>query len=110
MGLGLTHSHGVFGGVFVTNVVLVSCVYPLHNAATPPQIAPDLTEGDKRDIAAVALRTGIDGLIVSNTTVSRPASVEASPCAQEVRVLVVFPGVFDMVFDAVLCPCHGGVC
>jgi dihydroorotate dehydrogenase len=36
------------------------------------KIAPDLTEEDKRDIAAVALETAIDGLIVGNTTVARP--------------------------------------
>lgn len=35
------------------------------------KIAPDLTEADKRDIAAVAL-AGLDGLIVSNTTLARP--------------------------------------
>ncbi len=39
------------------------------------KIAPDLDSGDKREIARVALRHGVDGLIVSNTTVSRPAAV-----------------------------------
>ena len=36
------------------------------------KIAPDLTLEERRDIAQVALDTGIDGLIVSNTTVARP--------------------------------------
>jgi dihydroorotate dehydrogenase len=36
------------------------------------KIAPDLTAEERRDIAKVALETGIDGLIVSNTTVERP--------------------------------------
>jgi dihydroorotate dehydrogenase len=36
------------------------------------KIAPDLSEADKVDIAAVALDLGLDGLIVSNTTVERP--------------------------------------
>ncbi|MEE8189925.1 MAG: quinone-dependent dihydroorotate dehydrogenase [Kiloniellales bacterium] len=36
------------------------------------KIAPDLTEADKDDIAAVALQEGLDGLIVSNTTIARP--------------------------------------
>jgi len=36
------------------------------------KIAPDLTTAERRDIAQVALDTGIDGLIVSNTTVGRP--------------------------------------
>ncbi|MDR3516178.1 MAG: quinone-dependent dihydroorotate dehydrogenase [Azospirillaceae bacterium] len=36
------------------------------------KIAPDLTDDDKRDIAEVSLAAGIDGLIVSNTTITRP--------------------------------------
>lgn len=36
------------------------------------KIAPDLTEQDKEDIAAVAMERKIDGIIISNTTVSRP--------------------------------------
>lgn len=36
------------------------------------KVAPDLTSGEMADIAEVALASGIDGLIVSNTTVARP--------------------------------------
>ncbi|MCB2100007.1 MAG: quinone-dependent dihydroorotate dehydrogenase [Rhodobacterales bacterium] len=46
--------------------------------ATPPlllKIAPDLTDEDKADIAAVALAEGIDGLIATNTTITRPDSL-----------------------------------
>lgn len=46
--------------------------------ARPPvllKIAPDLTDEDKADIAAVALDTGIDGLVVSNTTIARPNGI-----------------------------------
>ena len=39
------------------------------------KIAPDLTDQDKSDIASVLLETALDGLIVSNTTVDRPASL-----------------------------------
>ncbi len=39
------------------------------------KVAPDLTEGDIADIADVALASGIDGLIVSNTTIARPDSL-----------------------------------
>src|SRR5882762_10287254 len=39
------------------------------------KIAPDLTLDERRDIAQVALDTGIEGLIVSNTTVERPADL-----------------------------------
>jgi dihydroorotate dehydrogenase len=36
------------------------------------KIAPDLTPAECADIAAVSLAAGIDGIIVSNTTVARP--------------------------------------
>lgn len=39
------------------------------------KIAPDLTEEDKRDIADVALETGVDGLIATNTTIDRPPTL-----------------------------------
>ncbi|MCX7328743.1 MAG: quinone-dependent dihydroorotate dehydrogenase [Hyphomicrobiales bacterium] len=41
------------------------------------KIAPDLTEIDLDGIVTVALRRGIAGLIVSNTTVDRPASLQS---------------------------------
>jgi dihydroorotate dehydrogenase len=53
--------------------------------ASPPlliKIAPDLSSDERADIAAVALATGIDGIIVSNTTVARPAELK-SPQAKE---------------------------
>lgn len=41
------------------------------------KIAPDLEAGEKRDIAALALETGIAGLIVCNTTIDRPAGLKS---------------------------------
>ncbi|KAK0424311.1 hypothetical protein QR680_008604 [Steinernema hermaphroditum] len=43
------------------------------------KIAPDLIDSEKRDIADIALdkKYGIDGLIVSNTTISRPESLNS---------------------------------
>ncbi|MEX2618380.1 MAG: quinone-dependent dihydroorotate dehydrogenase [Alphaproteobacteria bacterium] len=41
------------------------------------KIAPDLTADDKRDIAAVAMESHVDGLIISNTTIERPASLKS---------------------------------
>ncbi|RMC09407.1 hypothetical protein DUI87_14415 [Hirundo rustica rustica] len=41
------------------------------------KIAPDLTAQDKQDIANVVCEVGVDGLIVSNTTVSRPSSLRS---------------------------------
>src|SRR5437764_692654 len=46
------------------------------------RIAPDLTAIEREDIAAVALAAGIDGLVVANTTVERPAGL-ASRHARE---------------------------
>lgn len=46
-----------------------------QSGAEPPlllKVAPDLAEQDKADIAEVVLGSGIDGLIVSNTTIARP--------------------------------------
>ena len=40
-------------------------------------IAPDLTDEDKADIAAVALNSGVDGLIVTNTTIERADSLQS---------------------------------
>jgi dihydroorotate dehydrogenase len=39
------------------------------------KIAPDLSGQDREDIAEVALDGGIDGLIISNTTIERPADL-----------------------------------
>lgn len=58
--------------------------------SAPRQVAPDLTEADKADIAAVSLRTGVDGLIVSNTTLARPKDVADHPTGDEVRPTIIF--------------------
>lgn len=42
------------------------------------KVAPDLTSEDMDDIAAVVLARRIDGLIVSNTTITRPASLKSA--------------------------------
>jgi len=41
------------------------------------KVGPDLDEAEVRDIAEVALATGIDGLIIGNTTVARPATLKS---------------------------------
>lgn len=44
--------------------------------ANPPplllKVAPDLSPDDRDDVAHVALESGVDGLIIGNTTLSRP--------------------------------------
>jgi dihydroorotate dehydrogenase len=54
---------------------LLVAVMAARGASGPPlflKVAPDLTADDIDDIAEVSLRRGIDGLIVSNTTIARP--------------------------------------
>ena len=42
------------------------------------KVAPDLTDADCEDIATVARAARIDGLIVSNTTISRPETLQSA--------------------------------
>jgi dihydroorotate dehydrogenase len=55
------------------------------SGASPPllvKIAPDLSAEECADIAAVALATGVDGIIVANTTVERPPSLRSPQAAE----------------------------
>lgn len=56
---------------------LVTRVMQARKGRTPIllKIAPDLTDEELADIAAVALERGLDGLIVSNTTIRREGFV-----------------------------------
>ncbi|HET7681669.1 MAG TPA: quinone-dependent dihydroorotate dehydrogenase [Xanthobacteraceae bacterium] len=50
-------------------------------ALLPPVLAkvgPDLSEQEVRDIAEVVTRTGVDGLIIGNTTVDRPPHLRSA--------------------------------
>lgn len=58
-----------------------------QHTAPPPlliKIAPDMSDADLEDVAAVALdpRTGVDGLILTNTTVARPESLRGEARAE----------------------------
>ena len=46
------------------------------------KIAPDLTTEDRHDIAAVAVESHVDGLIISNTTIDRPESLHSNHKAE----------------------------
>src|SRR6266851_4326532 len=46
------------------------------------KIAPDLAPEERRDIAAVALATQIDGIIVANTTVARPQGLRSTAAGE----------------------------
>lgn len=47
------------------------------------KIAPDLSEEELQDVADAALKSGIDGLVISNTTISRPATLRSSENVRE---------------------------
>ncbi|PSC06794.1 dihydroorotate dehydrogenase (quinone) [Alsobacter soli] len=69
------------------------------------KIAPDLALTDLDSVVAVARRRGIDGLIVSNTTVSRPASLREQGIAKEAGGLSgkpLFPLATRMLAEAFL--------
>ncbi len=51
------------------------------------KMAPDLTQADKIDIASVTLKQGLDGLVVSNTTITRPHAVRDHPSGDEASLL-----------------------
>lgn len=59
------------------------------------KIAPDLSKQDLEDIAAVAVALRVDGLIISNTTISRPDPVNMSTVAAETGGLSGKP-LFDL--------------
>ena len=70
---------------------MTACFGACAHAGPPPllvKVAPDLTDVDKGDIAAVALKLGIDGLVVSNTTITRPPDVAAAEHGGEVTAAV----------------------
>lgn len=47
------------------------------------KIAPDLSDDEMREIASTLLATGVDGVIINNTTNQRPASLQESQLAKE---------------------------
>lgn len=47
------------------------------------KISPDLAENDRQDVADVALKLKVDGLIVNNTTLQRPEAIALHPSAAE---------------------------
>ena len=53
--------------------------------ATPllVKIAPDLAPAERADIAALAPETGIDGIIIGNTTIARPPDLRSAAACQQ---------------------------
>ncbi|MBL4864538.1 MAG: quinone-dependent dihydroorotate dehydrogenase [Rhodobiaceae bacterium] len=63
---------------------LLGRVLSARQGATPVllKIAPDLVPEEREDIAAIVLESGIDGLIVSNTTITREGLVSGPHAAE----------------------------
>lgn len=55
---------------------------PAHRPPLLAKVGPDLDDAQLRDIAEVALASGIDGLIVGNTTLARPATLKSRDRAE----------------------------
>jgi dihydroorotate dehydrogenase len=47
------------------------------------KIAPDLTEAERADIAALAVPSGIDGIVIANTTVARPPGLKSAAAGEQ---------------------------
>ncbi|WP_343348167.1 quinone-dependent dihydroorotate dehydrogenase [Sphingomicrobium sp. XHP0239] len=64
---------------------LLATVRGARGAGGPPvflKVAPDLEDGDAAAIADVAMREGVDALVISNTTIHRPDDLR-SPMAYQ---------------------------
>lgn len=48
-----------------------------HRPPLVVKIAPDLSDNEIEDIASVLIKTKIDGVIISNTTISRPSDLKS---------------------------------
>ncbi|MES2677137.1 MAG: quinone-dependent dihydroorotate dehydrogenase [Pseudomonadota bacterium] len=48
-----------------------------HNISILLKIAPDLNQAEQEAIADIAIKNQIDGLIISNTTISRPQNLQS---------------------------------
>lgn len=67
---------------------LLRRVVAVRNAAAPGtpllvKIAPDLGATERADIAALAGPSGIDGIVVGNTTVTRPPGLRSAAAAEQ---------------------------
>jgi dihydroorotate dehydrogenase len=55
---------------------------PAHRPPLLAKVGPDLDNDQLRDIAEVALASGIDGLVVGNSTLARPATLKSRDRAE----------------------------
>ncbi|KAJ3220064.1 Dihydroorotate dehydrogenase (quinone), mitochondrial [Dinochytrium kinnereticum] len=50
-----------------------------HKPPVVVKVAPDMSDEEFEDVAYVIKKAGIDGVIISNTTISRPSSIKSDP-------------------------------
>ena len=83
-GLRVMQSRGLFDDL-LARVVAARDEACAGSTRTPVlvKIAPDVSDEDLDDIVSVARARGIDGMIVSNTTISRPDSLRERDLAKE---------------------------
>ncbi len=79
-GLRARQDRGALTGLLAA--ILAARSEPGHDTPVLVKIAPDLEETDRADIAEVALESGIDGLVVSNTTIARPEGLPPALAAE----------------------------
>ncbi|CAG8435342.1 7498_t:CDS:2 [Funneliformis mosseae] len=70
---------GSYADVLVINVTDARNSLHEPRPAILVKIAPDLSDEELEDIADAALNIGVDGVIVSNTTISRPDILQSDP-------------------------------
>ena len=76
--------------VLVSRVKATRDSLPWGPLGPPPllvKIAPDLPPNERKDVAAMALRHGLQGLVVGNTTLNRPQPVVDHPCGHQVSII-----------------------
>ena len=73
----------LLSGVVAARDSLVASSSSSYKPPVLVKVAPDLDEEQLLDIAAAVQSAGIDGIVVSNTTISRPASAGANASLAE---------------------------
>ena len=72
-----------------------------HDLPMLIKIAPDLSEQERSDIAAVALTLAVDGIVIANTTVTRPQDLKSPQAGEEggLSGRQLFQMSTDLLFD-----------
>ncbi|KAJ3037174.1 Dihydroorotate dehydrogenase (quinone), mitochondrial [Rhizophlyctis rosea] len=72
-----------------------------HHPPLLVKIAPDLSDDEIADIAAVVKDVGVDGVIISNTTISRPDNLQTGPRITRETGGLSGPPVFPLALNVI---------